>query len=152
MTLGITVYSPEGKLWEGDAGSAQELRYPEDAPALSAGVRYSWTIESTDPFQIPPLRSQAAYFEPVGDEAQAALAEALTTIEELDISERAKGMLEASVLYEHGMLREAIERTESLVNAESADQEIRSILASLYIEAGRTEDALWELDRLLEPH
>lgn len=147
----LTVYGPDGEHWSGAAGAEGMFRYPEDAPRLLPGVRYSWTVESTDPLQIPSLRSRAAYFEVVDDAQAKGLAAALEDIEALELSASGSGMLMASVYYEHGFLSAAIEHTEKLIEADAGDPAIRSILAQLYVEAGRVEDALVQLDQLVAP-
>ena len=73
----------------------------------------------------------------------------MSAVESSDLSEAARSLIRASIYYEHGLLARAIEETQGAVG-EKGDP-MRAILANLYVEAGRTEDALSVYDGLLEP-
>lgn len=148
--LRLTIYGEDGVHWTYHAKSQSSVTYPADAPALVPGVSYSWTLETTDPLQYPPLRSAAAFFEvlPVG-EAES-LAAALDKIAKQDKpSESAHYLLRASLFYNHGLMADAIDETQKALEADSENPILQSILAQLYAEVGRTEDA-FEIYQLLE--
>ncbi len=147
----LTVYHEGGVHWQADVAAGDELVYPADAPALAPGVRYSWTVETTDPLLFPPVRSRACFFAVLDDAERAALAGALAAPAGAELSPTALSLLKAGVLYDRGLLDEAIEATRAALAADATDPDLRSILARLYVETGRVTDAVAEYDRLLEP-
>jgi hypothetical protein len=147
--LALTVYDDGGERWKTTISDASEAKYPDDAPALEPGVSYSWTLESTDPLQFPPLRAPASFFEIASRETESTVSAALAAVEESDLSESARSLVRASIYYEHGLLAQAIEETQRAMG--EGGGHMRAILANLYVEAGRTEDALTVYDGLLEP-
>jgi len=149
MDWTLRVYDADGEIWAGEV-HGESLRYPDDAPALAPGVRYSWAVESADPLQIPPLRSAAASFELLDPTQDEAVGSELESLPAGDLSPSARAILEASVYYRHGLLDEAIARMER--QADDADDALRGILAQLYVEAGRVEDALIQMDQLAHPN
>jgi hypothetical protein len=149
MELVLTVYDAEKSVWSGRV-TGTSLEYPADAPALASGVRYSWAVASDDPLQIPPLRSSAAYFECMDAASAAAVEAELSALAKSEMSEQGRALAKASVLYGHGLLDEAIAHTEQVIST-NASAELQTILAQLYVEAGRIEDALIQMDRLAHP-
>ena len=148
--LVLSVYDAEKVVWSGRAKDG-ELAYPADAPVLASGVRYSWTVASDDPLQIPPLRSNAAYFECLDAATSAKVAEELALLSKSEMSAQGRALAEASVLYGHGLLDEAIAHTEEVVASDASSADLQTILAQLYVEAGRIEDALIQMDRVAHP-
>lgn len=149
--LQLTVYSPEGMHWQGvtPAGPG-ESGYPADAPGLEAGVQYSWTLETTDPLRFPPLRSPAAFFSVMAPEEAEQLQQQLAALDQAELSDSGRALVRASLLYEHGAIGEAIASTRTAME-EVGDPALREILAQLYLEAGRSDEALGVLDGLREP-
>lgn len=149
--LKLAVYHEGGVHWQAEVPAGEELAYPPEAPALAPGVRYSWTVETTDPLLFPPARSRACFFEVLADAERAEVAAALEAPAGADLSPAALSLLRAGVLYDHGLLDEAIEATRAAMATDASDPGLRSILAHLYVETGRVTEAVAEYDQLLEP-
>ncbi len=149
--LKLTVYDEGGVHWQAEVAEGEALAYPAGAPALEPGVRYSWTVETTDPLLFPPVRSRACFFEVLGDAERDEVAATLAASGGADLSPGAVSLLQAGVLYDHGLLDEAIEATRAALASDGSDPDLRSILARLYVETGRVTEAVAEYDRLIEP-
>ena len=151
--LKFTVYDEQGVHWETSLIDATELSYPDDAPPLVAGITYSWIVETADPLVIPPLRSQAAFFELLDAEAILSLDADLKSLEAAsDASVHGQELLRASTFYEYGVMDEAIDETCAALSSDPANPQLRAILARLYQETGRDQEALEEIDQLVAPH
>jgi len=149
--LRLTVYNEEGILWKKKVKGITSLPYPSDAPDLAPGTTYSWTLETTDPLQFPPLRSQAAFFEILTPEEVAQLKTELSQITREKIaSKSAYHLARASLFFGYGLLEEAIHETKQALDADPENATLHSILARLYSQAGRTKEALGEYNQLLE--
>lgn len=147
----LTLYNEEGIHWKQKVKGAGNLSYPDDAPSLLPGTTYSWTVETTDPLTFPPLRSKAAFFEVLSKEEEKELA---ALLDELDrdktTSESAYHIVRASLFFDFSLIDEAIAETKEALNTDPGNTTLRSILARLYTEAGRTEEALEEYNELLD--
>jgi tetratricopeptide (TPR) repeat protein len=149
--LRLTVYDEDGIHWQYKVQGVSEFDYPPDAPPLLPDVNYSWTLETTDPLQFPPLRSRAAFFEIITPKEEKVLWSSLADIdEEKSLSPPAAHLLRASLFFRHGLLESAIDETEKALKDESGNATLHAVLAQLYTQVGRTEDALTEYDQLLE--
>ncbi len=150
--LRLTIYDENGVFWKQDIrGSAGAASYPQDSRKLSPGVSYSWTLETTDPLQIPPLRSKAVFFEIISPEEEKALDAALKKISRNKTAgETGYHLMRASVFYNLHLLDDSIEETRNALAVNSNNPVLRSILARLYTETGRTDEALDEFNRLLD--
>ena len=147
--LKFTLYNEAGVVWEQETKDATSFSYPADAPTLAAGIQYSWTLESTDPLQYPPLRSPAVFFEVLSPEEASMLNEALESISPEEIgSEATYHLMRASILFDQGLVEEAIAETERASQADADNPALQSILARLYVEAGRTADAIEAYNKL----
>jgi hypothetical protein len=140
--LRVTVYDESGVYWQRDAKGTTSLAYPADVPELKSGTTWSWTVETSDPLVIPPLRSQAVYFEVISREEDEMLNEALAAIE----SEKKPGkstyhLMRASLFFDHGLIEDAIAETHIALTADPENQSLHAILARLYAEAGHTREA-----------
>jgi hypothetical protein len=71
----IRVRGPQGLLWEQAQLSRQPLNYPESAPALGAGVRYTWELQTNGQLV------QRAQFELLPASEAARVQEMLTLLE-----------------------------------------------------------------------
>lgn len=141
--LQLTVYDESGVHWQGDVSGATTMEYPADAPALTPGVTYSWTLETTDPLAFPPLRTSAAFFEIMDADGASSLEESLEHIASSEqMSERTRHFLRASLYFNNGLLDDAIAETESALANDPDNASMRSILARLYEEAGRSREAM----------
>jgi hypothetical protein len=141
--LRLTVYNESGVHWQQDVSGVTSLQYPADAPALEPGVSYSWTLETTDPLAFPPLRTTASFFEVIDPAAVSAIATDIEKINETEeISERTRHFLRASLYFNKGLLDDAIAETEVALQDDPDNASLRSILARLYEEAGRSREAM----------
>jgi hypothetical protein len=150
--LRLTIYSDKGVYWKSDLpkGSAS-LAYPSDAPALEPGVTYSWVLETTDPLVFPPLRSEAAFFEVLSTEDAKELEASLSRIDEgAKPSEGTYHLFTASLYFDRGLMEDAIAETMKALEIDPQNSDLHAILARLYAQTGRTDEALKEYDRLLE--
>jgi len=150
--LRLTVYSDKGVHWKTDVpkGSAS-LSYPSDAQALEPGVTYSWVLETTDPLVFPPLRSEAAFFEVLSAEDAKELAASLSRIDQgAKPSDATYHLFCASLYFDRGLMEDAIVETMKALEIDPQNTDLQAILARLYAETGRTDEALKEYDQLLE--
>jgi tetratricopeptide (TPR) repeat protein len=146
----LTLYNDEGVWWKTTVEGDDELVYPDDAPVLTAGTTYSWTLETTDPLRFPPLRSKAAYFELIPEEERAALEADLDRIDrDGSLSPVSRRIMRASLYFDHKLLDDAVAETERAVEMAPEDPALLSILARLYSEIGRTDEAMVIYDGIL---
>jgi len=149
--LRLTLYNDDGVLWQQDVeAGALSLQYPGEAPKLSPDVTYSWVLETTDPLVFPPLRSEAAFFEVVSPEQRSDIETSLGEITADKTSKISYHLVRASLFYSYNLMEDAIAETRMAVEMEPDNSDLHAILARLYSETGRTEDAVKEYDRLLE--
>jgi tetratricopeptide (TPR) repeat protein len=149
--LRLTVYSDSGVLWENTVKDRTDLKYPAEAPELKAGTTYSWTVETTDPLKFPPLRSGAAYFGMISPAKHAEVNESLAAIDkDKRLSEASRHVMRASVYFNAELLADAIAETEKAVALSPGDATLRSILAHLYQETGRVDEAVELYNEILD--
>jgi len=149
--LRLTVYNDKGVHWQCDATGVNSIAYPMDAPALVEGGSYSWVVETTDPLQVPPLRSATAFFELLSageaKDVQAGLAE----LDDRQVQNQSSyHLVRASIFYSYGLVEDAIAATRQAVAVDADNRTLQSILAHLYAEVGLTDEAIQQYDRLLE--
>ena len=115
------------------------------------GTAYSWTLETTDPLKFPPLRTQAAFFEIVPAEEEQRLESSIGEIDRSAIpSESAYRIVLASVYFDHRLFDDAISQTVIALATDPDNRALHAILAQLYAETGRSEEAMNEYNRLIE--
>jgi tetratricopeptide (TPR) repeat protein len=149
--LKLTVYDEDGVHWHETLHGETSARYPDDAPPLEAGRTYSWTVETIDPLTFPPIRSKAAFFEILSSDDERDLTGALDRIERERLpSKSTYHLMRASLFFTNGLMEEAIAETQRSIDVEPDNATLRSILARLYAESGRPEEALSAYDRLIE--
>jgi len=147
----LTIYDEKGIYHQAKIRGGSVYEYPSDAPALSAGISYSWTVETTDPLRVPPLRSRAAFFEVIPEDEAVKLDRSLSMIDPEEIPNGSTyHFLRASVYFDYGLLEDAISEMELAMENGPATKEMHSILARLYAEAGRPTEAMSEYDRIFE--
>ena len=150
-SLRIFLYNEEKIHWEQKVSGTRSMAYPEDAAPLLVNTSYSWVIETADPLIFPPVRSQAAFFEIISNDKKQELLSALQEIEEKEIpSKLSYHLVRASLFFDFGLLGEAIDETKRALEGDPENGTLHSILARLYAEGGRTEEALGEYNRILE--
>lgn len=152
LAVGLVLYSEKGVHWKKDLGAGTtELPYPSDAPALEPGVSYSWVVETTDPLVMPAARSEAAFFEVLSPDEAQGLDAALARIEGASSSSLSSYyVFRASVYFDHGLTENAIAETAKALEIDPENSDLHAILARLYAETGRTQEALKEYDELLD--
>jgi hypothetical protein len=148
--LQLTVYSEGAVHWKGTVHGATQLTYPEDAPALAAGPSYAWKLETIDPLRYPPLSTQAAFFEIVPQDERTDLESTLRRIDgDRSLARASRHIMRASVYFNHGLLSRAVAETEDALESAPGDPSLQSILARLYNQVGRTEEAAALYDKML---
>jgi hypothetical protein len=147
LELRITVYNESGVHWQSDITDASSLAYPADAPALTPGVSYSWTLETTDPMVSPPLRTTAAFFEVIAPADVAALDKELAQIDAEKPGEVTYRLMRASLFFDRGLVEDAIDETETALASDPDNASLHAILGRLYAETGRTQEAMQEMQR-----
>lgn len=149
--LELTVYSEGAVHWKRTVHGVNELTYPEDAPALAAGPSYRWKLETTDPLRYPPLASQAVFFEIMPEDERSDLESMLKRIDDDGgLPPVSRHVMRASVYFNHGLLADAVAETEAALAADPGDVSLQSILARLYSQVGRTDEAADLYDKILE--
>jgi len=149
--LRLKIYDDRGIRWQRDIRGAHAVRYPADGEPLVPGTAYSWTLETTDPLRFPPLRTQAAFFEIMPAEEEQGLESSIREIERSSIpSESAYRIVLASIYFNHRLLDDAISQTVIALATDPDNRALHAILAQLYAETGRSEEAMNEYNRLIE--
>jgi hypothetical protein len=149
--LRLKVYDDRGIRWQRDIKGAHTIRYPADGERLVSGTTYSWTLETADPLRFPPLRTQAAFFEIMPAEEAQKLESSIEGIDRASIpSESAYRIVLASIYFNHRLLDDAISQTVIALGTDPDNRALHAILAQLYAETGRSEEAMSEYNRLIE--
>jgi Tetratricopeptide repeat len=147
LELRLTVYNESGVHWQSDVTDASTLAYPTSAPALTPGVSYSWTLETTDPLVSPPLRTTASFFEVIPPADATSLDEELATIDGEKSGDVTYHLMRASLFFNRGLVDDAIGETEAALAADPDNTSLHAILGRLYAETGRTQDAMQEMQK-----
>jgi len=149
--LRLKLYDDSGIRWQYDVKGATGAQYPPDAKPLVPGTTYSWTLETSDPLRFPPLRTQAAFFEIMPEQEEKDLETSIGKIDRTALpSESAYRTVLASLFFNYRLFDEAIDETVQALAIDPGNTALRAILARLYAETGRTEEAMGEYDKLLE--
>ena len=147
----LTLYDGAGVRWKTDVRGTTSAAYTAEAAPLAAGTTYSWTLETADPLRIPPLRTPAAFFEVLPAAREAELDAALAALAaDRPPSEAAGHTVRASLFFAYRLLDDAIAETRLAIAADPGNASLRTILARLYAETGRSAEAMNEYDRLIE--
>ncbi|HEY5133281.1 MAG TPA: tetratricopeptide repeat protein [Candidatus Krumholzibacteriaceae bacterium] len=151
VELRLKIYDDRGIRWQRDIRGAHTIQYAADAEPLVPGTTYSWTLETTDPLRFPPLRTQAAFFEVMPADEAKKLENAIKGINRSSIpSESAYRIVLASIYFDYRLLDEAISQTVVALAADPDNGALHAILARLYADTGRSEEAMSEYNRLIE--
>ena len=149
--LRLKLYDEAGLRWQTDVTGTNAAEYPADEPPLEPGTIYSWTLETTDPLRIPPARTPAGFFDVLPEVEERSLADMLAAAEtERAPSASARRIVRASAFFRHRLFDDAIAETRLAIEADPDNAALRTILARLYAETGRTEEALEEYNLLIE--
>jgi hypothetical protein len=149
--LRLKLYDTSGILWQREVTGITTLRYPAGSKPLVAGITYSWTLETTDPLRFPPVRTPAAFFEIMPEQEEKDLEAAIGNIDRTTLpSETAYRIVLASLFFSNRLFDEAIDETSRALAIGSGNTALRAILARLYAETGRTQEAMAEYDKLLD--
>lgn len=141
IPLRLRIYGDDALHWETLVEDRTAIEYPEEAPPLQPGQEYWWSLETDDPFVIPPRRSATAFFSVVSSEVEEQVAAELTAIDDVDASPTGRALLRASLLHEHGLAEDAIRELRTALKESSAPG-LRQILAQLLVETGRSDEAV----------
>lgn len=146
--LRLTVYGEGKVLWQSEVANVTTATYPSDAPALKPGVSYSWTLETTDPLVSPPLRTPASFFEVIAPADAKTLDTDLSQLDANKPGPVTYHLMRASLFFDRGLVDEAISETESAVASDPDNSSLHTILGRLYAEAGRSADAIDQLNKV----
>jgi len=145
--LKLTVFGASNTVWQTTVSNTTSATYPADATALKPGVSYSWTLETTDPLVSPALRTPASFFELIAPADATTLDTDLAKLDAGKAGSVTYHLTRASLYFDRGLVEDAITETENALSADPDNQSLRSILARLYAETGRTQDAMTELNK-----
>lgn len=145
--LRLTVYGGGQVLWQTEVSNATTASYPADAPALKPGVSYSWTLETTDPLVSPPLRTPASFFELLAPADAKTLDSDLSQLDAKKPGPVTYHLMRASLFFDRGLVDDAISETEAAVASDPDNGSLHTILARLYAETGRTQEAIGAMDK-----
>ncbi|HEX6791952.1 MAG TPA: hypothetical protein VF247_11635 [Candidatus Krumholzibacteria bacterium] len=147
LELRLTIYADRAEIWHTDVTGVTTLAYPADAPPLAPGRTYAWTLETTDPLVSPPLRTPATFFEVLAPADAKMLDTDLSALDANRPGPVTYHLTRASLFFDRGLVDDAIAETESAVSADPENDSLHTILSRLYAEAGRSRDALAELEK-----
>ena len=145
--LKLTVYGESSTLWQTTVSNTTTATYPTNAPGLKPGVSYSWTLETTDPLVSPPLRTPASFFEIIAPADANQLDQDLSQLDSNKPGAVTYHLTRASLYFDRGLVDEAITETQSALASDPDNQSLRAILARLYADTGRTQEAIAELNK-----
>jgi hypothetical protein len=108
--------------WQGEISGEGRYEYPADAPGFTEGETYSWRVKTADPLALSPAESQTAFFQTLTTEQEAELEGTLSGLKSAEVALSTRAVLMASVLFDHGLVGEAIETIDAAM-ADSPDAE-----------------------------
>ncbi len=140
---GVRLVSPQGLVWEQAGLPRRPLPYPESAPALAPGTRYSWTLDA--PGQPP----QRAEFEVVATGDATRIRTALA-----DLAAAAPGgevgsppaLMRAGLFFQEGLYADARSELQSAIQQDPDEPTLRQLLGYVYDRVGLTDLAAQEFD------
>ncbi len=147
LELELVVYDNKGAIWKTTVSGKTSAAYPADAPALTPGMSYSWTLETSDPIVSPPLRTPASFFEIIAKDDVASLEQDLAAIDSKKPGATSYHLMRASLLFDRGLVADAITETQAAVAADPENPSLHAILGRLYAETGRTAEAMNEMEK-----
>ena len=147
LELNVVVYNETGVQWQSEVSGVTSVAYPADAPTLVPGVSYSWTLETADPMVSPPLRTSASFFEIIAKDDEASLQKELAAIDAKKPSATSYHLMRASLFFDRGLIADAITETQAAVATDPTNASLHAILGKLYATAGRTTEAMAEMEK-----
>jgi hypothetical protein len=138
LRYSIRVHGPQGLIWEQAQLPRQPLSYPEAAPALGAGGRYTWELQ-TNGYQV-----QRAQFEllPVSEAARVRETLALLQPDTLPgYPPNTVLLLRVGFLYGEGLYQEARRGLLAGIAADANDPTLHLLLGHVYDRMGLKEPA-----------
>jgi hypothetical protein len=108
--------------WQEEISGEGRYAYPADAPEFVEGETYSWRVKTADPLALSSAESQTAFFQILTTAQEAELDVTLSGLEGTEVAPSTRAVLMASVLFDHGLVDEAIETIDAAM-AESPDAE-----------------------------
>jgi hypothetical protein len=139
----VRVEGPSGLVWEQDGLSRQPVAYPATAPALQAGLRYGWTLDT------PGQATQRAEFETLlpaeAERVHAALAD-LSPVTLTGYPAGAIVLLRAGFLVQQGLYADARRELLAGIAADPDESSLHQLLADVYARTGLDSLAAEESD------
>ena len=139
----VRVVGPAGPVVEKREVTGARWEYPADAPALSAGVRYTLQVTASG------HPAQDAWFEVVDAERARAVASDLAGLEQElgpSVSSTSRAVLRAGLLAREGFLHDARRVVITALAADRDEPTLHLLLGDLYTRTGLTELAAESFD------
>jgi hypothetical protein len=148
LRYSIRVRGPQGLLWEQVQLPRQPLSYPEAAPALGAGARYTWELQTNG----HPVQRAQFEFVPVSEAARVQETLALLQPDTLPgYSSNAILLLRAGFFFREGFYQESRREILAGIAADANEPTLHLLLGYVYDRMGLKEaaGAAFEEARLL---
>jgi hypothetical protein len=133
LRYSIAVHDPQGVLWEQARLSRQPLNYPATAPALRAGIQYSWELESKG------YPRQQAQFQLLSGSEAARIQEALALLQPDTLAgfpPNTVVLLRAGLLFREGLYLAARRELLSGIVADPNEPTLHLLLGHMYDRIG----------------
>ena len=129
--LQVTVEHGGEILWQGGVTGANSLEYPSDAPEFVGGESYPWRVKTNDPLALSAAESQTAFFEMLTDAQESELDATLASLSQAELGISTRAVMMAGVLFDHGLVGEAIETIDSAIEGSPDAAGLESVRENL---------------------
>jgi hypothetical protein len=129
--LQVTVLHEGEVLWQGGVTGANSLEYPLDAPGFIGGESYSWRVKTVDPLALSAAESQTAFFVTLTDGEESELDATLAIMRKAEVELSTRAVMMAGVLFDHGLVDEAIETIDSVIEGSPDAAGLESVRENL---------------------
>jgi hypothetical protein len=129
--LQVTVEHGGEILWQGGVTDATSLEYPSDAPEFVGGESYSWRVKTVDPLALSTAESQTAFFDTLTEGQESELEATLATMSQAEVGMSTRAVMMAGVLFDHGLVDEAIETIDSAIEGDPDAAGLESVRENL---------------------
>ncbi len=129
----LRVFGPQGLLWEKANLPRRPLTYPPEAPALRAGSRYTWELETMG------HPGQRAQFEILSASEAARVQAALALLQPAKLPEYRRNTLvvmRAGLLFQEGLYSEARKELLAAITADPIEPTLHFFLGRVYEQVG----------------
>ncbi|MCB0833577.1 MAG: hypothetical protein KDC45_08955, partial [Bacteroidetes bacterium] len=127
------------------SGGAKEVVYPKTAPKLSVEEKYVWTVKDAKGTDVSP----AVKFSLLHPDDKSLLDEDLNEVRKVcnsDITNPQWYLLSSALYRDYGLMKQAESAIQSLISLKPDMAQAHIMLATLYKETGRLEEAKAEED------